>query len=84
MATINKYLVSKGIPCIIGEYGCTGKRAESEMAKQAVCYVSTACQYDIPCFYWMVLSDGEDRSVPQWTNPGLKDAIIQAYNDSKR
>ena len=77
-------LVSRGIPCVLGEYGCTSGRAESEMAKQASCYIQAALQYDIPCFYWMVLSDGADRSVPKWTKPVLKDAIIQAYNTYKR
>ena len=81
--TINTYLVSKGIPCVIGEYGCTSSRTETEMAKQAACYVSNAARYDIPCFYWMVLSEGADRSVPTWSKPALKDAILKAYNDNK-
>ena len=80
---MNTYLVSKGIPCVLGEFGCTSSRTETEMAKQAACYVSAAAKYDIPCFYWMALSDGEDRAVPQWTKPKLKDAVIKAYEDSK-
>ena len=31
----------------------------------------------------MTLSNGEDRTVPKWTKPLLKDAILQAYNDNK-
>lgn len=82
---MNKYLVSKGIPVVLGEFGAdTGKRAETELAKQASCYVSAAAQYGIACFYWMGLSDGEDRSVPKWTKPRLRDAILNAYNDSKK
>ena len=80
---LNSHLVSKGIPCVIGEYGCTSARAEAEMAKQAACYVSAAAKYDIPCFYWMVLSEGADRSVPKWSKATLKDAILKAYNDNK-
>ena len=80
---LNKYLVSKGIPCIMGEYGCTAIQAETEIAKQAACYVSNAAKYDIACFYWMSLSDGEDRSVPKWTRPTLKNAILNAYNGNK-
>ena len=81
---MNHYLVSKGIPCVLGEYGAdTSKRVEAELAKQAACYVSTAAKYNIPCFYWMALSDGKDRSVPKWTKPTLKDAILKAYKDSK-
>jgi len=81
---LGQYLVARGIPCILGEFGVdTQNRAESEMAKQAACYVSQAAKYDIPCFYWMGLSDGTDRSVPQWTKPVLKDAILQAYQENK-
>ena len=81
--TLYSYLVSKGIPCIIGEYGCTSGRSETERSKQAACYVGNAAKYDIACFYWMTLSDGADRSVPKWTTPTLKDAILKAYNDNK-
>jgi endoglucanase len=82
---LNTYLVSKGIPCVLGEFGAdTGKRAEGELAKQAACYVSQAAKYNIPCFYWMGLSDGEDRAVPRWTKPTLKDAVLKAYRDNKK
>lgn len=72
-----------GLPCIIGEYCTFEKRAESELAKQAACYVKFSTQYGFACFYWMVLSDGEDRSVPQWSMPLLKDAIINTYLEYK-
>lgn len=81
---LNKHFVSKGIPCVIGEYGCTSTRAEAERARQAACYVSNAAKYDIPCFYWMALSEGEDRAVPQWTCPSIKNAILNAYNENKK
>ena len=85
MDDVGKNLVARGIPCILGEYGAdTGKRAESELAKQAACYVSQAAKYNIACFYWMGLSDGkEDRAAPRWTKPALKDAILKAYNDNQ-
>jgi len=82
--TMNTYLVSKGIPCVLGEFGAdTSKREETELAKQAKCYVSAATQYNIPCFYWMALSDGADRSVPKWTKPKIKDAVLSAYKENK-
>ena len=84
---VGQELVARGIPCILGEYGTdTGDqpREEAELAKQAACYISQAAKYNIPCFYWMALSDGkEDRSAPRWTKPALKDAILKAYKDSK-
>lgn len=69
---------SKGVPFIIGEYGATAARAEAEIAKQCKCYVETCKQYGGACFCWMLLSDGADRSVPKWTKPLIKDAIIRA------
>jgi hypothetical protein len=33
----------------------------------------------IGTFYWMMLSDGEDRQNLKWTMPELKDAIIKGY-----
>ena len=69
---------AKGVPFIIGEYGTTAPRADTEIAKQVTCYVQTCKQYGGACFCWMLLSDGADRSVPKWTKPYIKDAIIRA------
>ncbi len=85
---VGQNLVARGIPCILGEYGTDTRegpaRDEAELAKQAACYISQAAKYNIPCFYWMALSDGKvDRAAPQWTRPALKDAILKAYKDSK-
>lgn len=72
-------LHAKGVPCIIGEYGADSASAnDTELGKQATCYVSTARKNDTACFYWMALSDGADRSVPKWTKPIIKDAILKA------
>lgn len=71
---------AKGVPVIIGEYGATSKRDEEEIAKQATCYVKACKENNMACFYWMLLSDGADRSVPKWTKPKVKDAIINALN----
>lgn len=82
---MNTYLVSKGIPCVLGEFGADTRdgepRKEDELAKQAKCYVSAAAKYNIACLYWMGLSDGADRSVPTWTMPKVKNAILNAYQD---
>jgi len=81
---LNTYLVSKGIPVVLGEFGAdTSKRTETELAKQASCYVTAASKYNIPCLYWMGLSDGDDRKVPKWTKPKVKDALLKAYEASK-
>ena len=83
---MGSYLVAKGIPCVLGEFGMdTNTRAESEVAKQAACYVSQAAKYNIPCFYWMGLIDGkDDRAAPRWTKPVLRDALLQAYQENRK
>ena len=83
---VGQNLVARGIPCILGEFGADTRdgegRAEAELAKQAACYVSQAAKYNIACYYWMGLSDGEDRSVPKWTKPDLKDALLKAWQEN--
>ena len=76
---INSCIVEYGLPVVMGEYGATASRDNTEKIKQVQCYISNGRKYNIPCFYWMALSDGADRSVPKWTNEALKTAIINAY-----
>ncbi|MGM9791993.1 MAG: cellulase family glycosylhydrolase [Candidatus Cryptobacteroides sp.] len=81
MQDIATKLMGKGVPVIVGEYGSDSAVAsDTELGKQAACYVSTAKQYGICCIYWMGLSDQKDRAVPTWTKPLVKDAIIAAWN----
>ena len=82
---LGKFQALNGIPCVLGEFGVdTPIRGETEEAKQAACYVAAAATLDIPCFYWMGLSDGkEDRSAPAWTKPALRDAILRAWRENK-
>ncbi len=75
---LNTTFVSEGIPCIIGEYGSFDKNNVAERAKQAACYVSEAKKYNICCFRWMGLSDGNDRTDLIWTEPEIRDAILNA------
>lgn len=76
MKIVNDNIVAKGIPCILGEFGARPKDNDPERAKQAKCYVSTAKQYGIVCFIWNTLINGDDRTVPQWTAPLVKNAML--------
>lgn len=86
---LNTSFVSKGIPCIIGEYGTHGNNVnvgssssdalKQAAAKQAADIVSKAKALNIATFYWMSIFDGKDRSVPQWTLPTVVDAMKSAY-----
>ena len=69
-----------GVPVIIGEWG--GSTAEDEPNVHFASYFSQkAKEAGIAAFWWMGLSDGKDRSIPGWTMPRTKDAILQPYLD---
>ncbi len=70
----------KGVPVIIGEWG-GGTNEDSDANVRFASYLaSRARENGVAAFWWMGLSDGQDRAVPQWTMPRTKDAIIQAYH----
>ena len=70
-------------PVIVGEWGVTSDTSTSAGMKQAADFatdfVTKARKAGCATFWWMGLSDGEDRSVPKWSMPMVKDAIIAAY-----
>ena len=87
---LNNKFISKGIPCIIGEYGTHGSKSVSKnssaseiqaAADQAADIVKQAKAYGVATFYWMSIFDGTDRSVPQWTLPTVVEAMKKAYNE---
>ena len=87
---LNSKFISKGIPCIIGEYGTHGSKSVSKnssaseiqaAADQAADIVKQAKAYGVATFYWMSIFDGTDRSVPQWTLPTVVEAMKKAYNE---
>ena len=87
---LNSKFISKGIPCIIGEYGTNGSKSVSKnssaseiqaAADQAADIVKQAKAYGVATFYWMSIFDGKDRTVPQWTLPTVVEAMKKAYNE---
>ena len=87
---LNSKFISKGIPCIIGEYGTHGSKSVSKnssaseiqaAADQAADIVKQAKAYGVATFYWVSIFDGTDRSVPQWTLPTVVEAMKKAYNE---
>ncbi len=90
LTRLNNKFISKGIPCIIGEYGTHGSKNVSKnssaseiqaAADQAADIVKQAKTYGVATFYWMSIFDGTDRSVPQWTLPTVVEAMKKAYNE---
>jgi aryl-phospho-beta-D-glucosidase BglC (GH1 family) len=83
ISSLKTNLVSKGAPVIFGEWGTTTENAytnyRSNMLAFARYFVERAKTNNICTFYWMGLSDGEHRSVPEFNEADLKDAIIKGY-----
>ena len=87
---LNRKFISKGIPCIIGEYGTHGSKSVSKTssaseiqaaADQAADIVKQAKAYGVATFYWMSIFSEKDRTVPQWTLPTVVEAMKKAYNE---
>ena len=76
-------LVSKGAPVIFGEWGTSTDKGyekyRNNMLAFARYFVERAKANNMGTFYWMGLSDGDSRSVPEFNQPDLKDAIIKGY-----
>lgn len=76
-------LVSKGVPVIFGEWGTSTDGGydnyRSNMLAFARYFVEQAKANNMGTFYWMGLSDGTHRSVPEFNQTDLKDAIIKGY-----
>ena len=87
---LNNKFISKGIPCIIGEYGTHGSASVNKnstdaqkkaAADQAADIVKQAKALGVATFYWMSIFEGSDRSVPQWSLPTVVEAMKKAYNE---
>ena len=78
---------NKGLPVIVGEWGTLdsdhedvqGDSLYDEFVDYCKYFVSEAKKKKIATFYWMGLSNGNSRSVPEWSQPAIKDAIIRGY-----
>lgn len=71
-----------GIPCIIGEYGAiVDKGNTDERVKHTQFMVRNATRKNMGHFFWMRLMEGRDRTDCKWTEPQIKDAIIDTYNE---
>ena len=86
MSAVETNLASKGIPVIFGEWGFPDDEKEddytnknADMLALAQYFVEQASAKGFATFYWMGLSDGNSRSVPEFNQPDLKDAIYKGY-----
>lgn len=80
---VDLYLASKGAPVIIGEWGTSDgndyKNKRSDVLAFSRDFVEQAKAHGFATFYWMGLSDGEARSIPEFNQPDLMEAIVKGY-----
>ena len=80
---VKNNLASKGAPVIFGEWGTSTDGGygnyRSNMLAFARYFVEQAKANNMGTFYWMGLSDGDHRNVPEFNEADLKDAIIKGY-----
>lgn len=80
---VKTHLAAKGAPVIFGEWGTNTENGydnyRTNLLTFARYFVEKAKANGMGTFYWMGLSDGEHRSVPEFNQPDLRDAIIKGY-----
>ena len=77
---LDEHIVRRlGVPVIIGEWGGGLNEDNAATVRFAGYFSQKAKEAGIAALYWMCLSDGKDRTVPTWTTPAIKDAILKPY-----
>ena len=80
---VKNILASKGAPVIFGEWGTSidggYDNYRSNMLAFARYFVEQTKANNMGSFYWMGLSDGTHRSVPEFNQADLMDAITKGY-----
>lgn len=83
LSNLKKNLASKGAPIIFGEWGTSTDKAyeqnRSNMLSFYRYFIEQTKKAGIGTFHWMGLSDGDHRSVPEFNQADLVEAIIKGY-----
>lgn len=83
LRNLQNNLVAKGAPVIFGEWGeSTGKAYDENRANLlafARYFVEQCKAKGFGTFYWMGLTDGTHRSVPEFSQPELVEALAKGY-----
>ena len=81
--TWKKYLIEKGAPLIIGEWGTSTDKGYDNYRQNYLAFAKDFIEKtktnDIATFHWMGLTDGAARSEPRFNQQDLVDAIIKGY-----
>lgn len=84
---IQTNILSKGWPCVIGEYGAfykkspAGNRNDLGRAEHAYYYTTRALQRGIVPLYWYNPMDYRDRDTGNWTFPIMAQGLMDAWTD---
>ena len=77
---VKNYLVSKGAPVIFGEWGISGGGENRANHVAFVKFFAERCKANgMGLFYWMGLSDGSHRTVPEFNEQDLVDAMMEGF-----
>ena len=83
LRNLKNNLEKKGAPVIFGEWGASSGTAYNDnrqnMLSFARYFVEQAKANGMGTFYWMGLSDGTHRSVPEFNQPDLLEALQKGY-----
>lgn len=80
ISQLKAYLVKKGAPVIIGEWGISGGGDNRDNHIEFVKFFAQRCKENgIGLFHWMGLSDGEHRTVPEFNEQDLVDAMVEGF-----
>lgn len=77
---LKKYLVSKGAPVIIGEWGISSEEKSRADHVAFVKFFAQQCKTNgLGLFHWMGLTDGAHRSKPEFNELDLVEAMMEGY-----
>lgn len=86
MKAVETHLASKGAPVIFDEWGVPDDEKEddytnrnADMREFVRYFVEQAKARGFGTFYWMGLSDGDSRSVPEFSQADLVEALVKGY-----
>ena len=92
MADLNQYLVKKGIPVIISEFGAIDKQNEIDRINWTQYVEKKAAKLKIPCFWWDNGGKKDawsrefsliNRYTGEWLFPGIVEAITTIFPGGK-
>lgn len=84
---VQNYILDKGWPCILGEYGAfhkkdaNGNRNEEGRGAHGYYYTIHALRKGIAPMYWYNPMEYRDRDDGRWTYPVLADSLKKAWRD---